>query len=137
VQSRKVKNIMRLGTTCRVMRAELSLRFLGQQTIEFRRRRFKRWMANFSADQHGAIRKVRVYESDAIYSAFWKTVEKLSALEKLVLIVDVHEGMAKARNRVMGFFSNKLNSVVGHKVEFEVLERDHSKPLSKQITLAI
>ena len=68
---------------------------------------------------------------------FWNEVTKLGALEKFVLIVDVHEGMAKARNRVMGFFSNKLNSVVGHKVEFEVLERDHSKPLSLQITLVI
>ena len=138
VQSRKVENIMRTGTTCRLMRAELSLRFLGQQTIEFRRGFFKKWMAkNFTADQHGAIRKVRVYESDANRSTFWKDMEKLSALEKLVLIVEVHENMAKARNRVMGFFSNKLNSIIGHKVEFEVLERNHSKPLSQQITLAI
>ena len=139
VQSRKVKNIMRMGTTCRLMRVELNLAFLSQQTIEFKRGFFRRWMSVFTAEQLQAIRKVRIFESDSRkgMEGFWNDVAKLGALEKFVLIVDVHEGMAKARNRVMGFFSNKLNNAVGHKVDFEVLERDHSKPLSQQITLAI
>lgn len=141
VQSLKIKNIMRMGTTCRLMRAELNLAFLSQQTIEFRRRFFKKWMANFTADQHQAIRKVRIYESETRQGmeGFWNNVAKLGALEKFVLIVDAHEGMAKARNRVMGFFSNKLNCVIGHKVEFEVLERvhDHNKPRGQQIALVI
>lgn len=139
VQSLKIKNIMRMGTTCRLMRVELNLAFLSQQTIEFRRGFFKRWMANFTTDQHQAIRKVRIYESESRQGMenFWDDVAKLGALEKFVLVVDVHEGMAKARNRVMGFFSNKLNSVVGHKVEFEFLERDHNNPRGQQTTFVI
>jgi hypothetical protein len=122
------------------MRVELNLEFPGQQTIEFRRRFFRKWMAVFTAEQHQAIRKVRVYASDAREDIddFWDDAAKLGALEKFVLIVDAHERMqAKARDRVMGFFSGMLNSVIGHKVEFEVLERDHSKPLRQQITLVI
>lgn len=139
VQSLKTKNIMRMGTTCRLMRVELNLAFLSQQTIEFRRGFFRRWMSVFIAEQHQAIRKVRIYESEARQGMerFWNDVAKLDALEKFVLIVDAHEGMAKARNRVMGFFSNKLNCIVGHKVEFEVLERDHNKPRGQQIALVI
>ena len=139
MQSLKIKNIKRMGTTCRLMRVELNLAFLSQQTIEFRRRFFRKWMSVFIAEQHQAIRKVRIYESEARQGMedFWNDVAKLGALEKFVLIVDVHEGMAKARNRVMGFFSNKLNSVVGHKVEFEVLERDHNKSRGQQIALVV
>jgi hypothetical protein len=141
VKSRKVKNIMRMGTTCRLMRVELNLEFLGQQTIEFSRRFFRKWMAVFTAEQHQAIRKVRVYASDARedMDGFWDEAAKLGALEKFVLIVDAHERMqAKARDRVMGFFSGMLNSVIGHKVEFEVLERDrHNKTVSRQTILVI
>lgn len=94
-------------------------------------------MAVFTAEQHQVNRKVRVYKSDARedMDGFWDDVAKLDALEKLVLIVDAHERMqAKARDRVMGFFSHMLNSVVGHMVEFEVLERSqHNKTLSRLI----
>ncbi|KAG9204152.1 hypothetical protein G6514_001790 [Epicoccum nigrum] len=75
------------------MRVDLNLKFLGQQTIEFRRRFFRKWMAVFTAEQHQVNRKVRVYDSDARedMDGFWDDVAKLDALEKLVLIVDAHE----------------------------------------------
>lgn len=117
--------VMGIGSACRQIRAETYLRYLTQNLIQFRgRQSFKRWIEAFAAEEHEALRSIRVFENDAHVPGFWEDVGKLRGLEKVVLYVtrdDEDAGEQKNREMVISFFSNKLNSAVGHKVKLEVL----------------
>ena len=159
--SRAYMRVKRIGQTSRQIRAETHLRFLRQNVLQFKRQTFKRCMRTFTAEEQNAIRRVRVYETEALgrplgcgqaFTAeeqnairrvrlcqmearecgpgrgpgLCENVGKLGGLEKIVLLVNIYEDAEEHKNRkiLMGWFSNKLNSVVRHKVEFEFLERE-------------
>lgn len=117
--------VMGIGSACRQIRAETYLRYLTQNLIRFGgRQSFKRWMEASAAEEHEALRSIHVFEDDAHVPGFWGDVGKLRGLEKVVLSVTKdHEDAVEQKNpeMVISFFSNKLNSAVGHKVELEVV----------------
>lgn len=64
--SRAYMRVKRIGQTSRQIRAETHLRFLRQNVLQFKRQTFKRCMRTFTAEEQNAIRRVRVYETEAL-----------------------------------------------------------------------
>jgi hypothetical protein len=123
---RPFMTVLRMGWKCRQIRAETYLQFLRQNILHFRRQSFKGWMEAFTAEEHNAIHRVRLYREDAHGPGFWKDVGKLGGLEEFILLVTNKEdtGERKYREKEIRYFSKKLNKMVGHKVELEVIERE-------------
>lgn len=110
---------MRVGSTCCQMRVEVSLRLFNH--ISVRHGMFRRWVAALTAEQCSVIRKVSVWEEDTKRPKFWLAVERLNALEKLIVnYIDLgNREVSIEETEEDSVFRERLDTTVGHKVDLE------------------